>query len=215
VRLINDSFDQLCSLNEKSGATVGIFPGAFKPPHRGHYATAAAACEACDKVYIFMSPKARMLRQPSKDTGVPEWQKFEGLLNKPRPGITIELEEVDRQTSASEARQKILDASLGRRDMESFTNNIETYLPDLQPMQKRRVVQELMSKSVTDGQITAIEAGNIWKVYVQQLERDFRMQGSIIFETVQVSPIVSSYDLVDKELVPSGFTGTVKLYTGT
>ena len=215
MRLINDSFDQLCELNEKSGKTIGIFPGAFKPPHRGHYATAAAACEACDTVYIFMSPKARMLCQPSADNGKPEWEKFKGLLEKPRKGLNIELAEVDRQTSASEARQRILDASLDRCDMESFTNNIEAYLPDLQPAQKHRVVQELMSKSVKDGQITAREASNIWKVYVRQLERDFNMRGQIIFETVPVSPIVSSYDLVDKTLVPEGFSGTVKLYTGT
>ena len=137
------------------------------------------------------------------------------MLERSRKGLNIELAEVDRQTSASEARQRILDASLDRCDMESFTNNIEAYLPDLQPAQKHRVVQELMSKSVKDGQITAREASNIWKVYVRQLERDFNMRGQIIFETVPVSPIVSSYDLVDKTLVPEGVTGTVKLYTGT
>jgi hypothetical protein len=230
VRLINDSFNQLVKLVEQVGTrlpdgnskTIGIFPGAFKPPHRGHYATAAAACDACDEVYIFMSPKARRICQPSKDTGVPEWHKFKGLLNKNRPGIRVELAEVDRQTSASKFRQRILDTSLDKCDIETFTNNIDEYLPEMEPVRKQRAVQELMSKSVKDGQITAAEASNIWRLYTSQLEVDYQMAGRVHFETVQVSPIISSYHLVDGDpekgtdgLVQVGWEGTVRLYTGT
>lgn len=222
MRLINDSFEQLYQLCEDRLSTIGIFPGAFKPPHRGHYATAAAACESCDEVFIFMSPLPRMICQPSKDTGVPEWHKFKGLLNKERPGITVKLAEVDRQTSASKFRQKILDTSLDKCDITTFTDNIDEYLPELQPAAKQRVVTELMSKSVKDGRITAKEASNIWHIYVKQLELEYNMVGKIHFETVQTSPIASSYQLVDGDsnkniegLVQKEWKGIVKLYTGS
>lgn len=222
MRLINDSFDQLYSLTEEKLPTIGIFPGAFKPPHRGHYATAAAACDACDEVRIFMSPKPRLICQPSKDTGVPEWHKFKGLLMKPLPDIKVELAEVDRQTSASKFRQRILDTALDKCDLTTFTDNIDEYLPDLQPAARESVVTELMSKSVKDGRITAKEAGNIWRHYVDQLEIEYNKRGRIYFETVDQSPIISTYHFVIGDenkgingLLQKGWKGIVKLYTGT
>ena len=60
-----DNFDKLftnliCE-QDSNVQKVGIFPGAFKPPHMGHYYTALNACKDNDQVYIFVSKKSRAL----------------------------------------------------------------------------------------------------------------------------------------------------------
>ena len=48
---------------------VGIFPGAFKPPHKGHFSTALNACMQNDVIWLFVSDKSRIVEQPKHDTG--------------------------------------------------------------------------------------------------------------------------------------------------
>lgn len=38
---------------------IGIFAGATKPPHKGHYRAVQMASETCDEVFVFVSHKER------------------------------------------------------------------------------------------------------------------------------------------------------------
>ena len=42
-------------LTEQSGSTIGFFPGAFKPPHKGHFDTAKQAATNNDAAVILVS----------------------------------------------------------------------------------------------------------------------------------------------------------------
>jgi len=55
------NFDKLTEsiLNEQPLHKIGIFPGAFKPPHLGHFQMISRAARDNDDVYIFISPKER------------------------------------------------------------------------------------------------------------------------------------------------------------
>ena len=46
-------------LNEQAIKRIGIFPGAFKPPHLGHFKTVQRAATENDEVYVFISKKER------------------------------------------------------------------------------------------------------------------------------------------------------------
>ena len=56
-----DTFDKLINevLNEQPITKVGIFPGAFKPPHLGHFKTVQRMASKNDKAYVFVSNKSR------------------------------------------------------------------------------------------------------------------------------------------------------------
>lgn len=183
---------------------IGIFPGAFKPPHRGHYNTAASACSQCNEVYIIMSPKERLICQKSKDTGLPEWEKFKSLLpggktHEKLNNAQVELAEVDRQTSASKFRARILDTALDSCDLKTFTSNIVEFLPDVDENSKNRIAATLMGDCVKDGVITSREAEEIWSVYIEQLRRDYA-DVTIHFTIADISPIIDTHDLVVDEL---------------
>jgi cytidyltransferase-like protein len=46
-------------LGEQQSQTIALYPGAFKPPHKGHFAVVKKALEKADKVIIIISPADR------------------------------------------------------------------------------------------------------------------------------------------------------------
>ena len=51
-------------LNEDQKETIAIYPGAFKPPHRGHLSVVEKANELADKtIVIYLMLQEKMLKQ--------------------------------------------------------------------------------------------------------------------------------------------------------
>jgi cytidyltransferase-like protein len=46
-------------LLEEHQYTIGVFPGAFKPPHKGHFNVVKKLAGMCDEVNVLISPKTR------------------------------------------------------------------------------------------------------------------------------------------------------------
>jgi cytidyltransferase-like protein len=46
-------------LLEERQYTIGVFPGAFKPPHKGHFNVVKKLATMCDEVNVLISPKTR------------------------------------------------------------------------------------------------------------------------------------------------------------
>lgn len=224
------NFNSLYSIVQESNyTTIGLFPGAFKPPHRGHYATANIACGVCDVLYIIMSPKHRVVGEPSKDLKGPESNKYSGLLpggkhhDKYSGKLNIELAEVDRLTSASAMRQAIkstadvisntMDISLDTQDFITYKNNIEQFLPqELSPDDTESVVK-LLSNAPRDLVITADEAADIWRIYINNLKRS-HPNVEIKFVVAKTSPIIDTYDIVDNIYNNVDSMTNINLYTG-
>jgi len=200
--------------------TIGIFPGAFKPPHRGHYLTAEMACKKCDVVYILMSGGGRELGKASKSSSIPEWKKYEGILPGGKfidklPNLNIELAEVDRATSASAMRAKIADFGLTQNDTETFLANIDEFLPELDQNDKLTISDQLLG-TLTDGVITAVESSVIWEIYIKNLEAN-NSGCSVNFAIIDGSPITNTYELVDvldKDAGALDRKYNIMLYTG-
>ena len=103
---------------------IGIFPGAFKPPHIGHYMTALDACKNNDMVYIFISKKSRELstqnKTPTKD--MPDSNRYANLLNSDKFTnniLSISAAGVARMSSASALR-----AAISIKDKNTINKNI-------------------------------------------------------------------------------------------
>lgn len=200
--------------------TIGIFPGAFKPPHRGHYLTANEACRVCDVVYILMSGGGRELGKASKSSSVPEWKKYEGILPGGKfidklPNLNIELAEVDRATSASAMRAKIADFGLTQNDTETFLDNIDEFLPDIDQNDKLTISDQLIG-TIANGVITAVESSVIWEIYIRNLEVS-NPSCDVNFAIINGSPITNTYELVeglnkDAQSLDRGYN--ILLYTG-
>lgn len=214
-------FEDLSLFTEdaSSGKTIGVFPGAFKPPHRGHFATAASACSECDEVNIIMSPKERLLTQVSKDLGKPEKTKYGGLMdggnthNNIKSKVKIEVAEVDRLTSASEMRASICDQSYGIDDMQTFQRCMNDFLPDeLTPERQQQVISSL-HKARLDDTITPKEASSIWNIYIDQL-KDLYKNVNIKFTMSDISPIADTYAFALKLFDETQEQVTLRLYTG-
>ena len=227
------TFDSVYSLLQEGygGArTIGIFPGGFKPPHKGHFLTAESACKTCDVVYILMSDKSRKIcsmqsldKSSSKSRAgsspsIPEWRKFESLLpgGKAHEALSnsrVELAEVDRTTSASEMRAEILNNALDTCDMITFNKNLGEYVPDIPGKDK---VLEIIraSTNVREGVITWEESDAIWGEYLGYLQEKYK-NVKINYQIIPGSPVGATYALVE-DLDRSGDSpNNILLYTGT
>ena len=59
--------------------TIALFPGAFKPPHKGHFAAVKKLLEQADQVVILISPKTR--EGVTADESVAIWELYKTLLD--------------------------------------------------------------------------------------------------------------------------------------
>ena len=68
---------QLLEADDKP--TIALFPGAFKPPHKGHFAAVKKLLEQADQVVILISPKTR--EGVTADESVAIWELYKTLLD--------------------------------------------------------------------------------------------------------------------------------------
>jgi cytidyltransferase-like protein len=59
--------------------TIALFPGAFKPPHKGHFAAVKKLLEQADQVVILISPKTR--EGVTADESIAIWELYKTLLD--------------------------------------------------------------------------------------------------------------------------------------
>jgi cytidyltransferase-like protein len=66
-------------LEAEDQATIALFPGAFKPPHKGHFAAVKKLLEQADQVVILISPKTR--EGVTADESIAIWELYKTLLD--------------------------------------------------------------------------------------------------------------------------------------
>jgi cytidyltransferase-like protein len=66
-------------LEAESQPTIALFPGAFKPPHKGHFAAVKKLLEQADEVVVLISPKTR--EGVTADESVAIWELYKTLLD--------------------------------------------------------------------------------------------------------------------------------------
>lgn len=193
---------------------IGVFPGAFKPPHVGHYTTAYDACKSNDKVYIFVSDKPRPLSTSSKGAGkeVPDSARYSNILKSDKYTsnlLGVQTAGVARMTSATAFR-----AAISIKDKNTIAKNI----PD--GVDKDQVFSILMASndisSPTYGHITVEQTMQIWSLYKPLLMNlTGKSEQDIEIKVSTPSPVKDTYDLVD-QLNKSEQAGNiaVRLYVG-
>ena len=65
-------------LLEEKQYVIGVFPGAFKPPHKGHFNVVKRLSDMCDEVQVFISPKTR--EGVTADESYKVWELYKTLL---------------------------------------------------------------------------------------------------------------------------------------
>jgi len=66
-------------LLEADNQTIAIFPGAFKPPHKGHFDAVEQLLKKADQVVVLISPSTR--EGITADQSVAIWNEYKTLLN--------------------------------------------------------------------------------------------------------------------------------------
>lgn len=213
----NKLFTNLICEKDSNVHKVGIFPGAFKPPHMGHYYTALNACKNNDVVYIFVSKKERALSTQNKsgpagstDCDAERYSNFMKSDKYTSNLLGIQPAECARMTSASAMR-----AAIAIKDKNTVFKNLpETVDKDL-------IYDILMqSNDVSNpnyGHVTIEQTMSIWDLFQEGLIKESGKTNEQIRVFVsQVSPVKDTYDLVDS-LNKDGKASmtSVNLYVGT
>jgi cytidyltransferase-like protein len=66
-------------LEAESQPTIALFPGAFKPPHKGHFAVVKKLLEKADQVVVLISPKTR--EGATVDESLAIWELYKTLVD--------------------------------------------------------------------------------------------------------------------------------------
>ena len=82
-------------LLEQDKQTIAVFPGAFKPPHRGHFEVVKKLLQNADQVVVLISPKTR--EGVTADESVAVWELYKTLLDS-NVEIRVALENPVRET---------------------------------------------------------------------------------------------------------------------
>lgn len=201
---------------------VGIFPGAFKPPHFGHYVTALDAANSCDDLYIYLSSKSRELSTHNKISGPekPDSERYSNLFKTDKFSNNLlgvqcatcarpKLAGSMKKASASSIR-----AAISLKDKNTIIKNI----PD--GVDGDLIFNILMQSNNVDsedyGYVTVEQSYEIWTLYKDQLIRNTNIDVDRLHLIVsEVSPVKDTYDLVS-ELNESAEAGdiSVHLYVG-
>ena len=67
------------TLLEADKQTIALFPGAFKPPHKGHFDVVEKLLKAADQVVVLVSPKTR--EGITVDESIAVWDLYKPLFN--------------------------------------------------------------------------------------------------------------------------------------
>ena len=216
-----DNFDQLFSSTiceqDNNVHKVGIFPGAFKPPHMGHYYTALNACKNNDLVYIYVSKKERALSTQnksgptgSKDCDAERYSNFMKSDKYTNNLLSIKPAECARMTSASAMR-----AAIAIKDKNTVFKNLPENVD-------RDLIYDILMQSndVSNsnyGHVTIEQTMSVWKLFQEGLIKESGKTNEQIRVFVsQISPVKDTYDLVDtlNKGEKAGMT-SVNLYVGT
>jgi len=82
-------------LLEQDKQTIAIFPGAFKPPHKGHFEVVKKLLQNADQVVVLVSPKTR--EGVTADESVAVWDLYKTILDN-NVEIRIALENPVKET---------------------------------------------------------------------------------------------------------------------
>ena len=222
LKTINN-FNDLCILNEEINDRVaGIFPGAFKPPHAGHYHTALQAAKQCDTLFILMSDTPRQLAKDNSSSEQADWERYKSIL----PGgkladkltnIRVELAQCMRPVldgkpaSASRLRREIAGYAFDHLDFNTFSDNTRSFIPNSLTEEEQVAVAKKMVKHAQDNIVDAYESAEIWGTYINHLTQETGTD--IVFEILQGSPVAMSYQVVDTINENNTFD-LVKLFVG-
>lgn len=212
----NAVYGRILAEEDNNVNTIGIFPGAFKPPHIGHYHTALDACKQCDSFYIFVSSKSRPLSTTNKAQGAKDVcdsdryanifksEKFIGNLLSVQPAACA------RMTSATAFR-----TAMSVKDKNTIIENLP------QGADVDKIFDILMrSNDIAGahfGHVTVDQAMQIWQEYIPLLSQQSGMPiENIILNVSEISPVKDTYDLVGdiNNSEEAGMT-SIKLYVGT
>ena len=83
------------TLLEQDKQTIAVFPGAFKPPHKGHFEVVKKLLQNADQVVVLVSPKTR--EGVTADESVAVWELYKTLLDN-NVEIRVALENPVRET---------------------------------------------------------------------------------------------------------------------
>lgn len=214
--------DILCE-NSSDLRRIGIFPGAFKPPHVGHFETALSACKNNDIVYIIVSTKSRAISSSnvSKDTKIElkkptscdDGDRYKSFFNSDKYTnniLSVKPAPCARMTSASDLR-----AAMAIKDKNTVINN----LPD--GVDSNRILDILMMSSDVSnpnfGYVTFEQSFEIWNIYKELLiTRSGLKQDDIKIIKSEITPVRDTYDIVS-DINNSDRAGNtvISLYVGT
>lgn len=207
-------YGELLSEQDNRVLNIGIFPGAFKPPHVGHYMTAYNACKNNEKVYIFVSDKPRPLSTKNIAGGkeTPDSARYSNILKSDKYTnnlLSVQTAGVARMTSATAFR-----AAIAIKDKNTIVKN----LPEGSDID--RIYSVLMSSndisSPTYGHITVDQTMAIWNIYKPLLQQQTGLgEDDLIIKVSTPSPVKDTYDLVDQLNKSEGAGMTsIRLYVG-
>lgn len=83
-------------LLEQDKQTIAVFPGAFKPPHRGHVEVVKKLLQNADQVVVLVSPKTR--EGVTADESVAVWDLYKEILLDNNVEIRVALENPVKET---------------------------------------------------------------------------------------------------------------------
>jgi len=83
-------------LLEQDNQTIAIFPGAFKPPHKGHVEVVKKLLQNADQVVVLISPKTR--EGVTADESVAVWDLYKEVLLDNNVEIRVALENPVKET---------------------------------------------------------------------------------------------------------------------
>lgn len=192
---------------------VGVFPGAFKPPHVGHYTTALNACKDNDKIYIYISSKPRELSTQNKSSGGDDSARYSSMFKNDKYTdklLSVQAAEVARMTSASAMRTAIT-----LKDKNTVYKN----LPD---SVDRDAIYNILMQSIdisndNYGMISAAQTVEIWQHYKRALmSQTNKSDQDIVINVSDVTPVRDTYELVDTlNNSQNASKISVRLYVGT
>ena len=195
--------------------TVGIFPGAFKPPHIGHYTTALNACKVCDEVNIFVSSKSRAMSTQNKaggGSGAPDSARYKNLIHSDKFTnniLSVQTAGVARMTSASAFR-----VAISAKDKNTIIKNLPKGVDvDL-------IFNILMSSNDIDsegyGHVTIEQTMAIWRLYAGLLIQESGIDSDKLNINIsKISPVKDTYDLVEEiNNDERARMASIKLYVG-